>query len=174
MINLNSCQLISCWSYQLIVSALKWRRQFKAKYLNNKKQTQTTIAWLFLFQRVHGKTYFVFDRTKPWVQKDKWHDNMSYLPLSFWRTALNFLVAQTPRCELWKRRGLCRRCLSHEDKTCSFRTLLVLWKGHRLVRNIKQLMLSEIKRVLEESGKLQNGFDGIYRSISNRYDGIEK
>lgn len=75
--------------------------------------------------------------------------------LCIWRTALNLLVAQTPRCELWKRRGLCPSCLSHEDKTCIFRTLLVLWKGHRLVWNIKQLMLSEIKRILEESGKPQ-------------------
>lgn len=35
-------------------------------------------------------------------------------------------------------------------------------------------MLSEIKRILEESGKLQKGFDGIYRSISSRYEGMKK
>lgn len=80
---------------------------------------------------------------------------MSYQLLCIWWTVLNLLVAQTPRCELWKRRGLCPSCLSHEDKTCIFRTLLVLWKGHRLVWNIKQLMLSEIKRILEESGEPQ-------------------
>lgn len=35
-------------------------------------------------------------------------------------------------------------------------------------------MLSEIKRILEESGKPQKSFDGIYRSISSRYDGMRK
>lgn len=108
------------------------------------------------------------------TRKDNWHKNMSYQPQCIWRTALNFLVAQTPQCECCKSRGLYPSCLLYEDKTCIFRTLLVLWKGHRLVWNIKQLMLSEIKRILEESGKLQKGFDGIYRSISSRYDGMKK
>lgn len=84
------------------------------------------------------------------VQRDNWHKNMSYQPQCIWRTALNFLVAQAPQCEWCKSRGLCPSCLLYEDKTCIFRTLLVLWKGHRLVWNIKQLMLSEIKRTLKE------------------------
>lgn len=100
------------------------------------------------------------------VQKENWHKNMSYQPQCIWRTALNFLVAQTPQCEWCKSRGLCPSCLLYEDKTCIFRTLLFLWKGHRLVWNIKQLMLSEIKRILEECGKLQKGFDGIYIYIA--------
>lgn len=91
---------------------------------------------------------------------------MSHQPRYIWRTALNFLVAQTPQCEWCKSRGLCPSCLLYEDKTCIFRTLLFLWKGHRLVWNIKQLMLSEIKRILEECGKLQKGFDGIYIYIA--------
>lgn len=108
------------------------------------------------------------------IQRDNWHKSMSYQHQCIWRTALNFLVAQTPQCECGKGRGLYPGCLLYEDKTCIFRTLLVLWKGHWLVWNIKQLSLSEIKRILEESGKLQKGFDGIYRSISSRYDGMKK
>lgn len=80
------------------------------------------------------------------IYKDKSHENIPFWALYIWRTALNLFAAQTPRCELCKRGGLCPSCLSHEDKTCIFRTLLVLWKGHRLVWNIKQLVLSEIKK----------------------------
>lgn len=83
-------------------------------------------------------------------------------------------VAQTPQCEPCKSTGLHPSCLLYEDKTCIFTTLLFLWKGHRLVWNIKQRMPLEIKGTLEESGKLQKGFDGIYRSISSRYDGMKE
>lgn len=83
-------------------------------------------------------------------------------------------VAQAPQCEPCKSTGLHPSCLLYEDKTRIFTTLLFLWKGHRLVWNIKQRMPLEIKGTLEESGKLQKGFDGIYRSISSRYDGMKE
>lgn len=98
----------------------------------------------------------------------------SFQLLSIGGTTLNFLVAQAPQCERCKSTGLHPSCLLHGDKTCIFRTLLFLWKGHRLVWNIKQLVSLEIKGTLEESGKLQKGFDGIYRSISSRYDGMKE
>lgn len=108
------------------------------------------------------------------VWRGNWHKCTSFQLLCIWGTTLNFLVAQAPQCEWCKSTGLHPSCLLYEDKTCIFRTLLFLWKGHRLVWNIKQLLPWDIKRTLEESGKLQKGFDGIYRSISSRYDGMKE
>lgn len=96
------------------------------------------------------------------IQRDDWHGSVSYQHRRIWRTALNFLAAQTPQCERCKRQRAEPSCLLYEDKTCIFRTLLVLWKGHWLVWNIKQLSLSEIKKDFGRVESFTKGFDGIY------------
>lgn len=37
------------------------------------------------------------------IQRDAWHGSVSYQHRRIWRTALNFLAAQTPQCERGKR-----------------------------------------------------------------------
>lgn len=72
--------------------------------------------------------------------RGNWHKCTSFKFLGIGGTTLNFLVAQAPQCERCKGTGLRPSCLLFEDKTCIFRTLFFLWKGHWLVWNIKQLL----------------------------------